>query len=177
MNVVRAVLATGGSVFGDTAFTNPASGATYTKIYTYTIDTTKYVPKSMKVIGMVQKPGPASTSAGNIIENSIQAKVRLMPGSLSASGENEVVKSMTEVALFPNPAKNRITVRGVLAEPSATTIDIYNSTGQLIISKDYPAGGSNFGEVIDLSAVANGEYFMNITNAGERVTKSFVINR
>ncbi len=175
MNVVRAYLAT--DIFGDAAFTNPAANATYTKTYTFKFDTTVFNPKFMKVMGLVQKPGPASTTNGNYIENVIQAKVRLMPASESATGVAETVKAMTDVSLYPNPASTRITVKGTLSEPTATKIEIVNAAGQLVLVKEYVAGGTIFGESIELNNFANGTYLMNIYNGGEKVTKEFVINK
>ena len=162
MNVVRAYLAT--DIFGDAAFTNPAANATYTKTYTFKFDTTVFNPKFMKVMGLVQKPGPASTTNGNYIENVIQAKVRLMPASESAPGVAETVKAMTDVSLYPNPASTRITVKGTLSEPTATKIEIVNAAGQLVLVKEYVAGGTIFGESIELNNFANGNYLMNIYN-------------
>jgi hypothetical protein len=177
MNVVRAALAAGGSIFGDAAFTNPASGATFTKTYTFTFDTTKFNPHFLKVMSLIQKPGPASATAGNTIENVIQAKVRLMPATLAATGVTETSKAMTDVTLYPNPAKNSITVKGVLNVPSDTRIEIINSVGQVVLSKSYAAGGSIFGEAIEITTLANGEYFMNIYNSGEQVSKKFVVSK
>ncbi len=173
MNVVRASL--GANIFGDLAFTNPAAGATFTKTYSYTIPAISN-PTYVKVIGMFQKPGPANSSAGNAIENVIQSRVRLMPKNAPLS-VNEVSKAMAEVTLFPNPAKNRITVKGVLSAPSDTKIEICNSIGQVVLAKEYPSGGSLFGEVIEMNNFANGEYFMNIYNGGEKVTKSFTVSK
>ena len=177
MNVVRAVLATGGSVFGDLALTNPAANATFSKTYTYNFDSTKFNPRYMKVIGLVQAPGPANTSTGNPIENVIEARVRWMPRSISATGVTEMEKAMIDVALYPNPAKNRVIVKGILSEPTETTIEIVNSIGQVVTTRKFPAGGSLFTESIDINELSNGNYFMNIINDGQKVTKSFVVSK
>jgi hypothetical protein len=176
MNVVRAVLATGGSIFGDVAFTSPASNDSFSKTYTFKFDTTLLNPKYMKVIGMVQKPGPASATAGNIIENVMLSKVRLMPSTFPAA-VNDIPKEMLDVTLYPNPSKNMIIVKGTLSEPSETTIQICNSIGQVMQEKVYPTGGSLFGQIIETSSLANGQYFMTITNEGQKVVKEFVVNR
>jgi len=177
MNVVRAALATGGSIFGDPAFTNPDSGATFTKIDTFVFDTLLFNPHFMKVIGLVQKPGPASNTAGNTIENAIQMKVRYMPRSVAATGVTEVAKTMTDITLYPNPATSTITVRGTLNEPTTTKIEISNAAGQVVLVKDYAAGGSLFGETIETNNLANGTYLMSIYNGGAKVTKEFIVNR
>ena len=173
MNVVRSVLCTGGSVFGDTAFTNPAANATFTKNYTYTIPSGSN-PHFVKVIGLVQKPGPVSNTAGNAIENCIQAKVSLMTNT----GVNETMPNcMMDVSLYPNPANNNLTVKGYLNEPSATSITISDAIGQTVLHNEYPAAGSLFGEILDLSKLSNGMYLMNIVNNGEKVTKTFIIRK
>jgi len=177
MNVVRAVLATGGgalSIYGDTvaAFVNPTAGKTASKTYTYTVPA-GWNNKYLKVIGLVQKYG--SSNSDRPIENAIQSHVRNMPKN--ALGVQQVSNAMTEVEIYPNPAKNYIVVRGILENPSDTRIIIYNAMGQIMTSADYNAGGSNFGEKIQLNNISNGTYFMRVINNGESVTKQFVVKQ
>lgn len=82
---------------------------------------------------------------------------------------------MLDVELYPNPAANTITVRGMLENPTATKIAIYNVTGQLILEREFQKTGSLFGETISLNGINNGTYYMTITNEGESITKQFII--
>jgi len=177
MNVVRAVLASGGSIFGDLMFTNPAANATVTKTYTYKFDTTQFKPKYMKVLAMIQTPGPVSATTGNPIENVISNRVRLMPHTLQQTAVEETAQPMADVTVYPNPANNTVTVRGIVENPGDTKIDIYNAMGQVVLSREYKGGGSLFGQRINVSDLSNGNYFMTITNDGAAVTKEFTIQR
>lgn len=171
MNVVRAVLATATKpIWGDLLFTNPTLGATASKTYVYTIPTT-YVAKFMTVVGMIQKYG--TDSLDRPIENAVKAKVKLMP--LNALGTIAVSKTMLDVQLYPNPAKDYVIVKGMLDNPSDTRITVYNATGQVVFEKNYASGGSMFGELISVSEFSNGIYFMNITNNGEVVSRRFSV--
>lgn len=171
--VVRALLST--TIWGDASFTNPAAGTKVTKTYTYTIPA-GYVANQMKVVGFVAKYG--STTTDRAIENAIQTKVKTLPATATGATTNvTAVKTMADVRIYPNPAKNFITVTGVLDNPTDTKIVIYNSLGQVVKETEYKAGGSIFGENISLNELSNGTYFMDIVNNGERISKQFTINK
>jgi len=170
MQVARAILATSG-FWGDAAFTNPTTGTTFSKTYKYHIPSGSN-PTFMKVVGVVQKYG--TTAYDRPIENSITAKVRLMPASTLGVVP---VNAMSEIEIFPNPAKNILTVKGTLDNPSETKIVISNVLGQTVFAKKFANGGSVFFEEIAVNNLANGVYLMNIVNNGETVTKKFVISR
>jgi hypothetical protein len=172
MNVVRQVMASGGSIWGDTSFTNPAANATFTKNYTYTIPTGSNY-KMFKVVGMVQKYG--TTTSDRAIENSIKAWVKTM--WKNTTGINEVNSSISEVELYPNPAGNYISVGCQLAAPSATSIVISNTLGQVVLENNYAVSSINFSEQVSLSNLSNGVYFMTLNSNGEKVTKRFVVNK
>jgi hypothetical protein len=174
MDVVRKVLATD-SIWGDAAFNNPVIGDSITKTYSYTIPASingaLCQPKYTKVIGLVQKYGTSTSDRS--IENAIKARVRYMQKSLSITE----VKTMENIELYPNPAASYINVQGTLSTPSATTITIINTLGQVVSENVYPAGSSLFSENISLANLSNGTYIMNIINDGERVVRKFTINK
>jgi hypothetical protein len=172
MGVVTKVLATGGSIWGDAAFTNPAAGDSVTKTYTYTIPAG--VPyKQVKIVGLVQKYG--TTNTDRAIQNSIRAKVSLMQKVYPAPTDVKATLVMSDVELFPNPAANVVRVEGYLPSSTATTISIVNALGQTVSVNKFPAGGTMFSEVISVADLANGTYFMNIATEGGNVSKQFVI--
>ncbi len=174
MGVVRNILATGGSIWGDIAFANPAIGDSITKTYTFTIPAT-YVSKYTKVVGLVQKYG--TTTNDREIENSIDADVRSMWKVLPTTSIANAPATLDNVELFPNPAADYINVKGYLSVPTATEITITNTIGQVVAQHQYPAGSSNFSENIQLNDLSAGIYFMNIASNGAGVTKKFVINK
>jgi len=130
----------------------------------------------MKVIGLVQKYG--TTTSDRAIENVIQAKVRLMKG-LTALGANTITNTLEDFTVYPNPAKNIVTVKGSFNSmaPTTTAITVVNALGQVVINNTYPAGGSLFGETISIKDLSNGVYFMNISNSGASVTRQFTVNK
>jgi hypothetical protein len=167
MQVVTAMLST--TVWGDAAFTNPAAGDSYTKTYTYTVPSTA-VASRMRVIGFVAKYGSASTDRA--IENTISAKLSLMPANTL---DVTPVTAVADVEVFPNPARNSITVKGLLSDPSSTKIVVYNAIGQVVANKEYKDSGSLFEETISLNDLSNGVYFMDILSGGEKVSKQFTV--
>lgn len=172
MNVVMNVMATGGSIWGDSICKNPAANTSYTKNYTYTIPTTSNY-KMVKVVGMVQKYG--ATTSDRAIENSIKAWVKTMwKNTTNVSAINSAI---SEVELYPNPAGNYVTVGCQLGAPSAMDITISNSLGQKVSENHYAAGSNNFSEQVSLSNLSNGIYFMTLNSNGEKVTKRFVVSK
>ncbi len=173
MGVVKKVLASGGSIYGDAAFSNPAVGDSMTKTYTYVIpasDTAKYT----RVVGLVQKYNSSATN-DRAIENVMYARVRNMWKTLPTTAIENTLPKISDVELLPNPAKTTLGVRFGLSSTSPVNISIVNALGQVVYAHEYKAGGSIFGESIDVSGLSNGTYFVNIANDGESVTKTLTI--
>ena len=82
MNVARKILATGGSIWGDAAFVNPAAGVTASRTYSYILPM-GYNANFVNVVGMVQKMG--ATTTDRVVENAISSKVRFMPPASAGS--------------------------------------------------------------------------------------------
>lgn len=172
-SVVRAIIDSTNSIWGDVAFSNPAVGDSITKTYTYTIPTTQ-VRKQMYVIGMVQKYG--STTDDRAIDNAVMSLVKLMPQTWPSTSVEELYNAMMDVRIFPNPVTTSgLSVKGMLQSPSPVKLTIVNALGQQVYSNDYKAGGSIFADYISVADLANGTYFMNIATEGGNVTKQFVI--
>jgi hypothetical protein len=170
MHVVRAVLASGANIFGDSAFADPTIGSIASKSYTYTIPAA-YNPKYIKVIGLIQKYDTALYNRP--IENSTQSEVRLMPGgSLNVVAKE---KAMRELNVYPNPATNFITVKAITNNASVTQIVIYNGAGIKVYDKAFKKGGKLFSENISLFGFAQGEYLLNAVANGETLSTKFVI--
>ena len=94
MHVVRAILCSGASVWGEAAFSSPAAGTSVTKTYTYTIPGTS-VPKNIKIIGMVEKYG--TTTSDRAIENAIETSIiGPLSGTLTFTGGHTQSLSVCE---------------------------------------------------------------------------------
>jgi hypothetical protein len=180
MDAVRRILATTstGGIWGDAAFTNPAIGDSFEKTYYDTIPTLykgrTCLKQYTKVIGLVQKY--SATSTDRPIENCIEAEVRYMWKELPSTGLTAVTP-MEGVKVYPNPATTRLTVKGILENPSAVQISVVNVIGQQVINKTFEKGGSIFGEYVDISELSNGVYFMHIATDGGTVTRQFTVSK
>ncbi len=172
MHVVTKVLANSGSIWGDTAFTNPAAGTIKSKTYTYVIpSTTPY--KYVKVVGFVQKYGTATTDRE--IQNAAIAKVRLMKKSVVGIAEMKQIADNIEI--YPNPAYGNIHVSTTLNTPSEVKITITNVLGEVVSQNVYQPNGTMFSENISLANIPNGIYVMNFVTGEEKVTRQFVISK
>lgn len=183
MDAVRKILSTTGTggIWGDvvTKFNGAiAIGDSAEVTYYDTIPTTyrgRTCYKSMtKVIGLVQKYG--TTTTDRAIDNCIEAKVKLMWKTLPSTGVTYVTP-MQDIEIYPNPAREILTVKGILENPSEVNITINNALGQQVYSTRFAKGGSMFGENISLADFSNGIYFMNIVTEGGNVTKQFVVSK
>ncbi len=79
----------------------------------------------------------------------------------------ENVKTLPSVSIYPNPATSIVNI----STKNASTLKVINSIGQTI----YSTNVSNDTQTIDVSNFATGVYFVEISNATEKITKKLVI--
>lgn len=170
--VVRAILANGGSVFGDSAFYNPAAGDTASKTYTYVIPAA-YQAKHISVVGFITKDG-YSVIYDAPVENAIQAKIRSMWQSLSV---NTPTNFFANLKILPNPAADNVTVIAAMHASSPTTITISNSMGKILFTNTYLQGNGELSAKISLQHLPCGIYLLTIMNNEEKVTRKLTITR
>ena len=159
---------------------NPGANQSYQYPYTYTLPTTydatttgapAVKTQNIYLVGMVMRKSTDKTQRE--IFNAVQAK--LTAGPLATKD----VPAIHGLELFPNPAQNFITVRGILDQPNQqVTVNIVNNIGQVVSSKAYHTSGSIFGETINTESLANGLYrVVLMTQDGRNTAESFVITR
>ncbi len=159
---------------------NPAAGQSYQYTYTYTLPTTydaattgapNVNTANIYLVGMVMVK--STDKMQREILNAVQAK--LTPGALAAND----VPAIHGLELFPNPAQNFITVRGILDQANQNVkVQIINGIGQVVAAYDYQTGGSIFGETINTESLINGVYRMVLTTEdGRNTSQSFVITK
>lgn len=85
---------------------------------------------------------------------------------------NAVAQSVQpeQLQVFPNPADNRVTIRGIKGNME---IHLYNSSGQSCLHQTTKAEELQ----LDLTALAEGLYFITIDNGEKRSTKKVIIQR
>jgi len=95
-------------------------------------------------------------------------------GSCLPTGENEI-KNAESVKVFPNPAKDKITI--ILPESMEQfQINLINMLGQTILQTQSNLSAGQAGNM-DVSSIPNGIYFINIKTAKDEINKKVVINR
>lgn len=83
------------------------------------------------------------------------------------AGVDELTSVKPELAVYPNPATTNVTI----TSNNATQLVIYNTVGKEIISINNPSNT----EVIDLTNLPKGIYFVQVKNAQQLITKKLVI--
>jgi hypothetical protein len=96
------------------------------------------------------------------------------------SGREEVItpKSVTEVSLYPNPAKEAFNIEFNAASDSEMTMSIFNINGALVRTKNVMlTEGSNLINE-DISSLASGVYFVQMSSSSnnETIVKKLVKN-
>jgi beta-glucosidase len=77
------------------------------------------------------------------------------------------IKSNLYVSLYPNPAKDKISIMGIQSQN--INVSIYNSMGELVMQKQI----TNSKEV-DISSLSNGIYIMRILNSNSYLNYKFI---
>lgn len=172
MHVVTKILAAGGSIWGDTAFTNPAINTTKSKTYTYVIPTTT-PSKYVKVVGLVQKYG--TTTTDREIQNAAIAKVRLMKKSVA--GIDDKTSLADNIEISPNPAVGYVHVATALNTPSEVKITITNTVGKVVSEHLYTPNGTMFSENISVADLSNGLYILNFVSGDQSVSSKFIVEK
>jgi hypothetical protein len=94
------------------------------------------------------------------------------PFSYTAVGISSSSFASEVTSITPNPSSNGIFYLNT-GNISKTTITVYNILGKKIVIKQIPEGRT----IIDLSAQANGSYFVNIKTDKEMITKKIIISK
>ncbi len=93
---------------------------------------------------------------------------------------NEAVPSeiVQNAYLYPNPLKDELNVSIVTYKPlNQFSCDIYNSYGQLVLTKNQSAFGNNFSDKIDVSGLTSGMYVVKLTVNGQIIETKKVMKK
>ncbi len=83
--------------------------------------------------------------------------------------ENQFLRN--EVLLYPNPAKDKVTIK--LTQPSDTEVVVYSITGEQVLSKKV-LSGSNF--QINIEQLPKGMYLVQLKMKDTFITKKLIKN-
>ena len=82
-------------------------------------------------------------------------------GDLATVIEESENRPRIALSLYPNPAKDEITIRYMLGEPGMTSLEIVNASGQTVDRMDAGEGGEGTWELkYDVSAIPLGIYYI-----------------
>ena len=85
---------------------------------------------------------------------------------------------LTELALFPNPARDEVTLQFSLAEPMPLAVSIYNTLGQrvrTISAARFVAGMHTL--AVDTRDLSAGMYYLRLENGNRQMSRKLVIQR
>jgi hypothetical protein len=80
--------------------------------------------------------------------------------------------------VYPNPSNDKAFI-DVIADRGleATSLNVYNSIGALVSTKDVSVQKGTNTFTIETSNLTSGIYFVNISNGGSIITKKFLVNK
>jgi hypothetical protein len=96
--------------------------------------------------------------------------------SVGAEEQNAALHPSFLLNITPNPAANKITISYTLLKPGNVSLKLYGIDGRLVktIPNGYKEAGSHT-EYLDLSALANGTYFIILNTPGCKKSFSVVV--
>mgnify|MGYP002335665319 CR=1 FL=1 len=88
----------------------------------------------------------------------------------------EELTEVTDISLFPNPAKDMMRVDFDLEEARQLQVEVFNATGQRV----QQLGATNFNSgrnqlTLDVSQLSNGVYFLRMFNADRELNRRFIV--
>lgn len=94
---------------------------------------------------------------------------------ISTIGIHETVINSSNIALYPNPANNQITlmVNGIKLKESLQ-VEVHNELGQLVKTGTLTANTTNAKASIEISTLPQGAYFVILKNSTTFVNKKFI---
>ena len=147
-------------------------GTTYSQTYTFTLPS-NWRTKFIKLVPFVSQYNPSfSNSEYNIVWNAVSMNLNTATGIDEASAANN-----EKFVLYPNPAKDVVTLAYSLDNNAKLSFEVYNMLGQMVSSD----GQSNFDKgsyttMINIANFANGIYFVTVKDDAKVVeTLKFVI--
>jgi hypothetical protein len=145
----------GGGAWGDANVVSTTVGSTYSKTYTYTLNS-NWVVDNLTLIAFVNNHETDVNNRAILNANSI--KVKDLPVGISEFNESRTT-------IYPNPATN---VLNVISEKEIRNVEIYNVQGQLVKSI------SDNVNSIGISELNDGIYFVKIYTENGTATHKFI---
>lgn len=133
------------------------------------------VPTGMRVIinNDVSPNVPSDEACGSYVSGETEDYIIWFKRAFNV--EVEELKTLDDIALYPNPTNGRFTLRFNSAAARSVTVSISTVTGQQVWSGAYTHEGGRFMKEIDLSGQAKGVYLVEVNADGVKAKKRIVL--
>ena len=102
--------------------------------------------------------------------------IKLFKTSATANGLNELSSTISDVAVYPNPAKNNATLELNLIQNETITINVLSVMGQVVFTQtlnNLPAGTQTI--ALNSEAWSNGIYNVTVSTSNGNVSRKLEI--
>ena len=152
------------------------AGQTYSTSFTYTLPTSvagifRHNDFNSYLVATVSEFG--ADAKQKTILNTTEVKLTTNPES--TVGIKELMSNQTSINMYPNPASEACIVSYQLKEAQPVNINIYSALGELVLSEKTNASIGETRQVVNVKALAPGNYSVLVNFKNEIVTKKLTI--
>ena len=94
-----------------------------------------------------------------------------------ASGKEDVLDLVPVMKVYPNPAKDKLTVEFMSGNGGKTSLNIYNMTGQKVMSIVSSATEGLNTQTVNTNTLSTGAYVFEVENNGEIQRMKFTVEK
>jgi len=105
----------------------------------------------------------------------IDGRNRIPACSLGNLAVNEPLKNNSDLKIYPNPAKNEITVQ-IKSSENKINLQIMDFMGNTVLTKDAQSATGDYNEKLNISTLPNATYFIVVKEGTKRTQKTFIKN-
>lgn len=87
----------------------------------------------------------------------------------------EQIKSNSDLTIYPNPAKNELTVK-FKSNENRINLQIIDFSGKIVFNKDAQSSTGDYNEKLNISNLPNATYFVVMKEGSKRTQKTFIKN-
>ena len=119
---------------------------------------------------METAPG-SGVVAGNPLADTLH---QVLCGPVSV--EEEKPATAIDMAIFPNPASDHVSILVTPIEEGMYTLTLYDILGQELLSKSYDFNKGTNQVTLPVNTIKNGYYFVKVQHQHHSVSKKFIVN-
>jgi len=115
---------------------------------------------------------PASGDYNVVATDANSCEVEAVIFNVFASVQSQ--SNGSQLTIFPNPAAETITVSGYRLAGTTAGFSIYNMLGEMVMPVQERAIGKQMEEVLDISQVPPGIYYLQVNNGSQKLRTKFI---